>query len=148
MSGVVIYTDGAARGNPGPAGIGYLIYDEAGQVLVADSDYLGETTNNVAEYTALLRALEKAQILSGGPVQVYSDSELMVRQLNGVYQVKHPGLLPLYNEARRLLAGFNRWSITHVPREKNKEADRLSNEGIDRHVGGSSHLPAQPPVVE
>jgi ribonuclease HI len=148
MGGLVVYTDGAARGNPGPAGIGYLIYDEAGQVLVADSDYLGETTNNVAEYTALLRALEKAQILSAGPVQIFSDSELMVRQLNGVYQVKHPGLLPLYTEARRLLAGFGQWTVTHVKRDKNKEADRLSNEGIDRHAGSSSHLPGGPSVVE
>jgi ribonuclease HI len=130
---LVVYTDGAARGNPGPAGIGYVIYDGEGQLLAQGAEYLGETTNNVAEYTALLRALEKAIGLSGGALRLYSDSELMVRQLNGVYRVKQPHLIPLYETARSLLGRFALASVTHVPREKNKEADRLSNEGIDRH---------------
>lgn len=131
--GIVVYTDGAARGNPGPAGIGYVIYDAEGNRLAEDAAYLGETTNNVAEYTALLRALARALELSSGPLQVYSDSELMVRQLNGEYRVKQPHLVPLHEEARKLLARFTLVRVTHVPREKNKEADRLSNEGIDRH---------------
>lgn len=130
---IVVYTDGAARGNPGPAGIGYVIYDREGAVLAQEAAYLGETTNNVAEYTALIRALERATGLSDGPVRVYSDSELMVRQLSGEYRVRQPHLLPLHDEAQRLLARFTRASVTHVPRAKNKEADRLSNEGIDRH---------------
>ncbi|MDI6871840.1 MAG: ribonuclease HI family protein [Bacillota bacterium] len=130
---IVIYSDGAARGNPGPAGIGYLIYDAEGRLLAQEAAYLGETTNNVAEYTALIRALERAAELSAGPVRVFSDSELLVRQLNGEYRVRQPHLVPLYEQARRLLARFVLASVNHVPREKNREADRLSNEGIDRH---------------
>ncbi|MGE5552462.1 MAG: ribonuclease HI family protein [Betaproteobacteria bacterium] len=141
---IIIYTDGAARGNPGPAGIGYLIYDAEGNVLAQEAAYLGETTNNVAEYTALLRALERALELSAGPARVYSDSELMVRQLNGQYQVRQPHLIPLYQRARQLLAQFTLVSVDHVPREENKEADRLSNEGIDRHF---SREGGEPPTA-
>ncbi|HHW15638.1 MAG TPA: ribonuclease HI family protein [Firmicutes bacterium] len=135
---LVVYTDGAARGNPGPAGIGYLIYDAEGRLLTQGAEYLGETTNNVAEYTALIRALKQAAVFGPGPVRVFSDSELMVRQLNGEYQVRQPHLVPLHSEARRLLSGFAGWTVNHVPRDKNKEADRLSNEGIDRHRSGQA----------
>lgn len=141
---LTIYTDGAARGNPGPAGLGYLIYDAGGRLLTQGAEYLGETTNNVAEYKALIRALEEAAAFGPGPVRVFSDSELMVRQLNGEYAVRQPHLAALHAEAQRLLAGFAGWSARHVPREKNKEADRLSNEGIDRHFAGATGGPVTP----
>lgn len=136
---LVVHTDGAARGNPGPAGIGYVICDGEGKLLAQGAEYLGETTNNVAEYTALIRALKRALELSGGgTLRLYSDSELMVRQLNGEYRVRQPHLIPLYEEARTLLGRFALASVTHVRREQNKEADRLSNEGIDRHFAANS----------
>lgn len=129
--GVQIHIDGAARGNPGPAGVGVLIADAGGQVIERLHRFIGEATNNVAEYTALLLALEQAQALGCAEVEVYSDSELMVRQIQGTYQVKHPSLRPLHAKARERIAGFRRFDIHHVPREKNAEADALANRGID-----------------
>lgn len=128
---LVIHTDGAARGNPGPAGIGALIRREDGQVLAEISRFLGHATNNVAEYTALIIALEKAAALGATEVEVFTDSELMVKQIHGEYRVKNEGLKPLYQKVQELAAGFRSFDITHVAREKNKEADRLANRGID-----------------
>ncbi|HZO88402.1 MAG TPA: ribonuclease HI family protein [Chthonomonadaceae bacterium] len=126
------YVDGAARGNPGPAGIGILIQDAGGNVVKEIGEPLGHTTNNVAEYTAMIRALEEARALGCDRLDVYTDSELMARQLNGRYAVKAPHLLPLYERARCLLRQFASATVTHVPRERNKRADALSNLGADQ----------------
>ena len=124
--------DGAARGNPGPAGIGIFIADGSGNVLKEIGEPLGRTTNNVAEYSALIRALEEARALGGVTIKIFTDSELMAHQLNGKYKVKAAHLLPLYQRACRLLALFDRSTVTHVRRELNKRADALSNLGADQ----------------
>jgi ribonuclease HI len=124
--------DGAARGNPGPAGIGVYIEDDAGTVVREIGEPLGRTTNNVAEYTALIRALEEARSLGCDHLAVFTDSELMAHQLNGKYSVKAPHLIPMYQRARLLLAQFITVSVTHVRREHNKRADALSNLGADQ----------------
>ncbi|MBE3590083.1 MAG: ribonuclease HI family protein [Firmicutes bacterium] len=129
---LILHTDGAARGNPGPAGIGVLILDEHGRTLERIAEPIGETTNNVAEYRALLRGLRRARELGAERVRVFSDSELMVRQLSGAYRVKQEHLRALHEEALRLARAFAAFDIVHVPRERNREADRLANEGIDR----------------
>ncbi|NLC37644.1 MAG: ribonuclease HI family protein [Clostridia bacterium] len=131
MKKLVLYTDGASRGNPGPAGIGALLYDAKGRLVAEISEYLGEATNNVAEYTALIKALNKALELGAEEVQIYTDSELLTRQINGSYRVKSEGLKPLFLEVMALKRRFAAFSINHVSREKNKEADRLANLGID-----------------
>ena len=129
--GARIHIDGAARGNPGPAGVGVLILQPDGQVVEQLHRFIGEATNNVAEYRALLLALERAQALGYAEIDVYSDSELLVRQLQGRYQVKHPTLRELYAMAREHIGRFRRFGIEHVPREENAEADALANRGID-----------------
>ncbi len=127
----VLWTDGAARGNPGPAGIGAILKAPNGDVLYAGSDYLGHTTNNVAEYKAVLHGLAAALAQGVQHVEVRADSELLIKQLKGVYRVKAPGLKPLFDEARLLLARFKSIKLTHIRRELNSEADRLANHGID-----------------
>ncbi len=129
----LLYTDGAARGNPGPAGAGAFISSSSGEVLHEIAEYLGETTNNVAEYRALLAGLRKLVLLEAQEVEVLADSELMVRQIQGRYRVKHPNLKPLYQEALSLLKKIPKYSIKHIRREENKEADRLANQAIDEH---------------
>lgn len=126
-----IYVDGASRGNPGQAGAGVVIRDHEGNVIRKLKRYLGVTTNNVAEYQALVAALEAAQGLRISKVRVFADSELMVKQLTGVYRVKSPELKPLYEKAKGLLEGFTEFGITHVYREANSLADSLANEAID-----------------
>lgn len=126
------YVDGAARGNPGPAGIGVFIEDDEGNVVKEVGEPLGITTNNVAEYKAMIRALEEARILGCSELAVFTDSELMARQLNGIYAVKAAHLLPLYERAKSLLALFDKACVTHVRRELNKRADALSNIGADK----------------
>jgi ribonuclease HI len=134
-SGVLrVHIDGASRGNPGPAGIGVLFLRPDGAVVERLHRGIGEATNNVAEYSALLAALERAATLGIKDLEVYSDSELLVRQLQGRYQVKHPVLRPLYAAARKRIAGFSHFAISHVPRELNAEADALANRGIDEAV--------------
>ncbi|MFY9604585.1 MAG: ribonuclease HI family protein [bacterium] len=128
---LTLYIDGAARGNPGPAGIGVVIFDQEEVVLAKLAEYIGETTNNVAEYRALLRGLEEALHYGADEIKVFSDSQLLVRQINGEYQVKHPNLKPLYRDALSLIQQFPRVQISHIPREKNKRADKLANAGID-----------------
>lgn len=128
---LIIHTDGAARGNPGPAGIGVIIQNDKGEVLHEISGFLGQATNNVAEYTALITALEKAVSLNAQEVQLFTDSELVVKQIKGEYRVKNEGLKPLYQKAKGLIQQLGSFTITHIPREKNKEADRLANRGID-----------------
>lgn len=131
---VIIHTDGGARGNPGPAGLGVYITDEDGKVLLEHSRYLGETTNNQAEYSAIIDALEHAKELGADEVAMYMDSELAVRQISGQYRVKNPGLAKLFMKVHNLRIGFRKVTFTHVPRERNKEADRLANEAMDRHM--------------
>ena len=131
MKPILIYTDGAARGNPGPAAAGWCFCDESGVVLKEGKRFLGELTNNQAEYQALLLALEEAKKTGIQAIRVYSDSELMVRQLKGEYKVKNEGLKPLYQKAVLTLRAFAQYSLTSIPREKNEIADRLANEAID-----------------
>ncbi len=129
-----VHIDGAARGNPGPAGVGVLILGPEGEVVEELYRFIGEATNNAAEYQALLLALERAREHGISDLEVRSDSELLVRQIQGRYQVKNPGLRPLYRAARERIAAFRRFDIQHVPREENAEADRLANRGIDKGV--------------
>ena len=131
MSKLIIYTDGGARGNPGPAGIGVAIYNEKRQLIATISQYLGVTTNNQAEYRAVIAALEKAASLGGTEVDFYLDSELVVRQLKREYKVKNKDLAPLFLTVHNLSLKFLRLNFTHVPREQNKEADRLANQAMD-----------------
>ena len=126
------YVDGAARGNPGPAGIGILIEDSEGNVVKEVGEPLGRTTNNVAEYTAMIRALEEARGLGCDNLAVFTDSELMAHQINGKYAVKALHLKPLYQRARLLISQFASVTVTHVRREYNKRADALSNIGADQ----------------
>ena len=126
------HVDGAARGNPGPAGIGVVIADSDGNVMKEVAEPLGRTTNNVAEYTAMIRALEEARSLGCARIRVYTDSELMAHQINGKYAVKAAHLIPLYQRARSLLAQFDQATVTHVRRELNRRADALSNLGADQ----------------
>jgi ribonuclease HI len=133
---VIVHTDGAARGNPGPAGIGVQITSADGEVLAEIGEGLGETTNNVAEYTAAIRGLERARDLGATEVTLRSDSQLLVNQLTGVYRVKTPHLQPLHRQLRSLAAGFDRVTFEHVPRARNAEADRLANEGVDAWLAG------------
>ena len=126
------HVDGAARGNPGPAGVGVVIEDGEGNVVKEIAEPLGRTTNNVAEYTAMIRALEEARALGCSRLAVFTDSELMAHQLNGKYAVKAAHLVPLYQRARLLLNQFDAASVTHVRRELNKRADALSNIGADQ----------------
>ncbi len=127
-----LYCDGASRGNPGPAGAGVVLVDPYGVVAVRNLEYLGQATNNVAEYRGLLLGLKMAQNLGIKKLRVYSDSELLVRQLTGAYRVKKPHLLALWQEARRELEKFKTHEILHVPRELNYQADRLANQAIDQ----------------
>jgi ribonuclease HI len=129
---VYAFTDGAARGNPGESGIGVIFKNEQGATLAKLHGYIGETTNNVAEYTALLACLKNAPKTECTRLIVHSDSELMVRQLQGSYKVKDPGLKALFVKVQRLLdAAAFEFEIKHVRRELNKEADELANLGID-----------------
>jgi ribonuclease HI len=128
----ILWTDGAARGNPGPAGIGAILKSATGEVLYTGSEFLGHTTNNVAEYKAVLLGLTGALARGIACVEVRADSELLIKQLKGEYRVRSPGLRPLFEEARRLISRFRSVKLTHIRRELNTEADRLANLGIDR----------------
>ena len=128
-----LMVDGASRGNPGEAGCGAVIYDPQGESVRELSRYLGRATNNVAEYAGLLMGLEEALKLGVKRLRVESDSELLVRQLNGIYRVKEPRLIELNRRARELLRRFESYRIIHVRREENRTADRLANQGIDEH---------------
>ncbi len=129
---IIIYTDGGARGNPGPAGIGAVLYNEDQEVLAKISQYLGVATNNQAEYQALILALKKALELGAEEVNCYLDSELVVCQLNREYKVKNKDLAPLFLSIYNLSLSFKKITFTHIPRERNKLADQLANEAMDR----------------
>jgi ribonuclease HI len=126
--------DGASRGNPGEAGFGVHVTDEDGDEVASLYGYLGKATNNVAEYQALIHGLRFALARGAARVEVSSDSELLVRQIEGRYRVKNPGLLPLFREAKALLARFERARVVHVARERNREADALANRAVDERA--------------
>lgn len=151
--GFVIRTDGAARGNPGPASLGAALFDlgradARNDRAVPDasiSEYLGVQTNNVAEYTGVVRALELAREFGAREVHLLLDSKLIVEQLAGRWRVKDAKLIPLWTAARQTLSGFERWSAVHVPRALNSVADQLANEAIDRaHAGGPASVIRRP----
>ncbi|MCW5201091.1 ribonuclease HI family protein [Desulfobulbus sp. F4] len=129
-----LFTDGASRGNPGQAGAGAVLFDAEGRELAARSLCLGHCTNNVAEYRALLLGLQSALEQGCSRLEIRLDSELIVRQIQGRYQVKHETLKPLFAEVKTLLARFDGWAIIHVPRAQNKRADELANQGIDECI--------------
>lgn len=129
---LLIHTDGAARGNPGPAGAGAILRDaSSGEVLAEIAEGLGRATNNVAEWTAVRLALEEARRLGADRVDLRMDSELVARQITGIYRVKHPDLKPIHAAVMALLRGFDGYTVGHVPRALNRDADRLSNVAID-----------------
>jgi len=130
--------DGGARGNPGPAAIGFLLMDPAGEVVESRADYLGPATNNVAEYRALIAGLEAAARHGATPLRVCMDSELVVRQMTGEYRVKHEGLKPLHAAAREAAAKIATVQFRSVPREDNARADQLVNEKLDKVLGSES----------
>ena len=128
--------DGGARGNPGPAAVGVVISTPEGEVLDELAEAIGEATNNVAEYRALLRGLERARALGADEVEIVNDSELVAKQVTGAYKVKHPAMKPLHAEAVRALGVFGRWAIRSVPRAHNARADALVNEALDSAEAG------------
>ena len=128
---LVINTDGGSRSNPGPAGIGLVIKNEAGELIYEHGSYIGIATNNVAEYSALVKALEEAKNLGGTDVKIQMDSELIVKQMLGLYKIKEPTLQTLATKVIGLLKHFNSYSFVHVRREFNKEADAMVNKALD-----------------
>ncbi len=132
-----LHIAGASRGNPGEAAYGVFVTDAAGTEVASLYGYLGRATNNVAEYQALLEALRYAQAHGAKRIRVFSDSQLVVRQVNGEYKVKHPDMQALHREAGSLLRGFHDAQIAHVPRERNKDADRLANRALDEKRSSS-----------
>jgi ribonuclease HI len=128
---VIVHVDGGARGNPGPAAAASVISSPDGETLAEHAELLGRATNNVAEYRALLLGLAKATELGADEVEVIGDSELIAKQVQGRYKVKHEAMKPLYLEAMKALRAFRSWSIRTVPRAQNKRADALVNEALD-----------------
>jgi ribonuclease HI len=128
---VVVHVDGGARGNPGPAAAAAVISSPEGEPLDEAACRIGQATNNVAEYRALLLGLERARALGATAVRVVNDSELVAHQVNGRYRVKHPDLKPLHAEALAALGGFERWTVRNVPRAENAQADALVNRALD-----------------
>jgi ribonuclease HI len=133
MMGWMVHIDGGSRGNPGPAGAGVLV-SRAGKVVFAAGYFLGRMTNNGAEYNGLLAGLNVLRCAGADSIEVYSDSELLVRQITGQYKVKSPDLRPLFEEALSLLRGFPDWRVQHIPRERNSEADKLANQAMDKRA--------------
>jgi ribonuclease HI len=128
---LVVHVDGGARGNPGPAAAAAVISTPDGEVIERDAELLGVATNNVAEYRGLLLGLRRAAELGAEEVEVVGDSELVAKQVNGQYKVKHPDMKPLHAETLRALQGFDRWQVRTVPRAENADADALVNETLD-----------------
>jgi ribonuclease HI len=130
VSGAVLRTDGGSRGNPGPAGAGFVI-ERDGEIICRAGRFLGSQTNNVAEYEALVWGLENVSALGFSQVKVFADSELLVKQINGQYRVKNAGLKPLFVRALQLLRSFDSYRVSHVRREQNAEADTMANDAMD-----------------
>jgi ribonuclease HI len=129
-----LFTDGAARGNPGPAGAGAVIVNPEGHIVAKIGKFLGDSTNNVAEYMGLILGLKRAKAMGIKELDVFSDSELLVKQLAGEYEVKAEHLRPLHDEARSLLGAFSAIQVRHIPREQNAQADAMSNRAIDERL--------------
>jgi ribonuclease H / adenosylcobalamin/alpha-ribazole phosphatase len=144
---LIVNCDGAARGNPGPAGIGAVVATPDGRVLAEIAEGIGVATNNVAEYRAAIAGLARARELGGRVLLVRSDSRLLVEQLAGRYRVKNPTLIKLHLEVRRLMQEFDSVWFEHVPREQNKHADKLANRGVDEWLAGTGrgYRPSGPP---
>lgn len=130
MTAVVLRTDGGSRGNPGPAGAGFVI-ETGGEIVCRGGRFLGSHTNNVAEYEALIWGLENVSAMGFRQVTVYADSELLVKQVNGAYRVKNEGLKPLFARAVKLLRSFDAFKVVHVRREQNADADEMANQAMD-----------------
>ncbi len=131
---VILYVDGSCRGNPGEGGAGAIIKDERGRILSKIKQYLGSVTNNIAEYKALILGLQEAGRVGSREVEIYLDSELVANQINGIYRVRDTKLKPLEGEVRGLLQHFVRWKVNYIPREENREADRLAREAVRDEV--------------
>jgi len=142
----ILHSDGGARGNPGPAGAGFILTRPDGSTICRGGRYLGETTNNIAEYKALIWGLETARDRGVRTLSAFLDSELVVKQIAGTYRVKHPNMKPLYQRVVALMGGFSEITVGHVRRENNKEADLLANEAMDcRGTVGDADEPVQDP---
>jgi ribonuclease HI len=139
---LIAHSDGGARGNPGPAGYGVVIQDQAGRKVAALSQYLGHQTNNFAEYQGLIAALEYALQQGHKALKVVSDSELLVRQIKGIYKVKNATLQELHGRAKQLIAQLDWFSIDHALREHNREADDLANQAMDKGIGRAARAPS------
>jgi len=135
MKQLEIYIDGASKGNPGPAGIGVIICQN-GEVLKNIANYIGNTTNNVAEYTALIYGLQEALMLKAESLKINTDSQLLYRQIKKVYKTKSKNILGLYNQVIHLLSAFKEVSINHIPRQDNRGADKLANQAIKKQLKG------------
>ena len=133
MKALEIYIDGASKGNPGPSGVGVVICRD-GETIKNISSYIGHATNNVAEYTALIYALEEALIMKAESLKINTDSQLLHRQLKGIYKVKHPNMISLHERAKHLLSGFKKVVIHNIPREKNCGADKLATEAVKKRA--------------
>lgn len=133
MTTLEIYIDGASKGNPGPSGIGVVICNGK-ETIKNISIYIGNATNNAAEYTALIYALQEALKLKAQNLKVKSDSQLLCRQINGLYKVKNPNITGLYNQASHLVPAFKSFSIVNIPREENKGADKLATLAVKKHL--------------
>ena len=131
MKELELYIDGASKGNPGPSGIGVVICQN-GSTVKNISNFIGEATNNIAEYTALIYGLQEALLLKADSVRVKTDSELLYRQLNKTYKIRHPNLIGLYNQVAHIISGFKQFSIQHIPRELNSGADKLANLAVKK----------------
>lgn len=138
-----VFIDGAARGNPGPAAIGVVVLTRQGRRVAAFGEVIGEATNNFAEYTALVHALRLLSVYEVDRLHIYADSELVVRQIRGLYRVKERSLRSLHFQVMSMLGRYRDWSIQHIPREENREADRLANQALDEAADISS-VPLRP----
>lgn len=146
MKAAVIFIDGGSRGNPGESGYGVVVAGTDGRPSLGSYGYLGIQTNNFAEYQGLLEALKLARGLQLDRLEIRSDSELLVRQMEGRYRVKSPTLKPLHEQARTLAAGFKHFSVKHIPRALNSEADRLANQAMDTRESGTLPYATSAPI--
>ncbi|MCM8789772.1 MAG: ribonuclease HI family protein [Candidatus Omnitrophica bacterium] len=133
MKEIEIYIDGASKGNPGPSGIGVVICKDS-QTIKNISKFIGNTTNNATEYTALIYGLQEGLLLKAESIKINTDSQLLFRQLKGIYKVRNPNIAALYNQARHLMSSFKNISLNNIPREKNSGADKLATEAIKREL--------------
>ena len=130
LSSWQLFTDGASKGNPGPAGAGWVVINDQSSSPIKEGRFLGQATNNEAEYQALILGLQRALSCGAQELRIHMDSELLVRQLNGLYRVKNPRLALFFRQVQDLLLKFSKYAIIHIPREQNREADRMANEAI------------------